>query len=55
MVHGLEDSADGWVLNRADKSPAFVAATAGYDVWVPNARGNIYSRGHVRLNAVTDL
>lgn len=55
MQHGLEDSADGWVLNRADKSPAFIAAELGYDVWLPNSRGNKYSRGHIRLNATTDL
>lgn len=54
MVHGLEDSADGWVLNGEGKSPAFVVAKQGYDVWIPNARGNYYSRGHVRLNATTD-
>ena len=54
MVHGLEDSADGWVLNKEDKSPAFVAARAGYDVWIPNARGNIYSRDHLWLDSETD-
>jgi lysosomal acid lipase/cholesteryl ester hydrolase len=50
MVHGLEDGADSWILSREDKSPGFVAAEAGYDVWVTNSRGNVYSRGHVRLN-----
>ena len=54
MIHGLEDSADGWVLNGKDKSPAFLMAQKGYDVWIPNARGNYYSRGHVSLNATTD-
>lgn len=50
MVHGLSDCADTWILNGVDKSPGFVVASAGYDVWITNSRGNVYSRGHVRLN-----
>ena len=50
MNHGLEDSSDSWVLNGPEKSPAFAAATNGYDVWVSNTRGNFYSRDHVSLD-----
>lgn len=54
MMHGLEDSSDAWIMNGPDKSPAFVAASQGYDVWVGNARGNFYSRDHVSMDPDND-
>lgn len=47
--HGLLDSADCWIMNYVDKSPAFIAASAGYDVWLGNFRGNKYNHDHVSL------
>lgn len=54
MLHGLMDSSDSWILNVKDRAPAFIAAEAGYDVWVPNTRGNKYSRSHVKYQSAYD-
>ena len=43
MQHGLEDSADCWIINHPQVAPAFVASREGYDVWLGNNRGNKYS------------
>ena len=52
--HGLMDSAYAWIMHYSDKTPAFVAARAGYDVWLGNSRGNTFSRRHQGLDPDRD-
>ena len=52
--HGILTSADCFVMNTKDKSPAFRAVEEGYDVWLGNIRGNMHSRSHISLDPNKD-
>eukprot|EP00696_Hemimastix_kukwesjijk_P004375 gnl/Hemi2/15393_TR5180_c0_g1_i1.p1 gnl/Hemi2/15393_TR5180_c0_g1~~gnl/Hemi2/15393_TR5180_c0_g1_i1.p1 ORF type:complete len:464 (-),score=147.04 gnl/Hemi2/15393_TR5180_c0_g1_i1:184-1575(-) len=48
--HGLLDCAYTWIAKGPSCSLAYALCDAGYDVWLPNNRGNRYCRRHTYMS-----
>lgn len=53
MMHGILGSAADFVALGPNKSLAYLLADSGYDVWLMNSRGTLYSRYHTKLPLVS--
>lgn len=54
FMHGLYLTADDCIIPGPGKAHCYIYADNCLDVWVPNNRGNRYSRNHVSLNPDKD-
>lgn len=54
-MHGMYESSDDCLIPGPGVGHCYIYAESCYDVWVPNSRGNFYSRSHKTYNPDEDV
>ncbi|KAF0759032.1 lipase 3-like [Aphis craccivora] len=50
LLHALMGASDQWLLRDRNHDLPSILVNNGYDVWLGDFRGNLYSKNHTRLN-----